>query len=547
LPDAVVVGSGSNDVMVYRTIGIQNGAPVFAPGSQTYFVGTDPVNVTIRDLNGDGIPDLVVPNQGSNDVSILFGAYDSSGNWFATPGPRLKSGGFGPIAVNVLPDAHSPGGNDLEVINGQDGTVAVLPGRGAGFFDERQPRMLMLGTPVINSPAIVGGMEVLPAQDGGLIAFDTASLTGLRPVLGPVGVQAVTALADGRVFVAGRGGTVEELQLDAVGRFDVAAILVPETGIPSQPSALAILEEESGLEALVTAAGSDTLFVFDFVSNSPPSFPPLPPPNPAEPGPSTLPATPLVVVVVPVTGGLPEEAVAQAQQEQAENAGTTFTLVGAPLAGLAAFPASGGSEVMQEEDEGAVAASEGPDPLDALRKLPLSSPGEEEAPPPRTDRPSSLSDALSGPTIADPVLVNLRPPDAGTDPVWEDLSWLRTPPPPSANDAAPYQPQVEPAVLPAQSPEQSAPRSRMADGEQAPNRLEQAAEIQAGMKEPAGLERSAQSPTPPGWDVRIIAVARHAVGLLGAFAVPCWRGTVHREGGWPSRFARVLFSFRRGK
>ena len=44
LPDAVVLGSGSNDVVVYRTVGIQDGVPVFAP-PQTYFVGTAPASI----------------------------------------------------------------------------------------------------------------------------------------------------------------------------------------------------------------------------------------------------------------------------------------------------------------------------------------------------------------------------------------------------------------------------------------------------------------------------------------------------------------------
>ena len=108
LPDAIVVSSGSNSVVVYRTIAVTNGVLAFAPSPQTLFVGTDPVSVTVADLNGDGVPDLVVANQGSNDVSVIFGSYDGQGDWVGTLGPRLKSGGDGPIAV-VVQDSSASG------------------------------------------------------------------------------------------------------------------------------------------------------------------------------------------------------------------------------------------------------------------------------------------------------------------------------------------------------------------------------------------------------------------------------------------------------
>ena len=86
---------------VYRTTSINNGVPTFAPSPETYFVGTAPASVTVADINGDGIPDMLVADQGSNDVSVIFGSYNASGDWVGIPGPRLKSGGDGPIAVIV--------------------------------------------------------------------------------------------------------------------------------------------------------------------------------------------------------------------------------------------------------------------------------------------------------------------------------------------------------------------------------------------------------------------------------------------------------------
>jgi hypothetical protein len=54
---------------------------------------------------------------------------------------------------------------------------------------------------------------------------------------------------------------VQQLQ-DNAGRFDVSTTLAPQGGQPNSPSALAVLETASGLEALVTSAGQDTVFVF---------------------------------------------------------------------------------------------------------------------------------------------------------------------------------------------------------------------------------------------------------------------------------------------
>jgi hypothetical protein len=81
--DAVVVASGGNQILVYRGTGFDaNGNPTFA-APVSYPVGTNPVAVTIQDINGDGVPDMIVANQGSNDVSILFGSWDASGHWWS--------------------------------------------------------------------------------------------------------------------------------------------------------------------------------------------------------------------------------------------------------------------------------------------------------------------------------------------------------------------------------------------------------------------------------------------------------------------------------
>ena len=139
LPDAVVVSTGSNAVVVYRTTVDRGWRTHLRPAPQTYFVGTAPASVTVADINGDGIPDMLIANQGSNDVSVIFGSYDASGDWVGIPGPRLKSGGDGPIAV-IVRDLNGNSIPDLAVVNGGSGTVTLLPGVGRGFFDDQVRR-----------------------------------------------------------------------------------------------------------------------------------------------------------------------------------------------------------------------------------------------------------------------------------------------------------------------------------------------------------------------------------------------------------------------
>jgi hypothetical protein len=264
LPDAVVVSSGSNAVIVYRTTAVGNGVVAFDPNPQIYFVGTAPASVTVADVNGDGIPDLLIANQGSNDVSVLFGSYDA-GAWVGTPGPRLKSGGDGPLAVRVR-DLTGKGVPDLIVTNGGSGTVTLLPGVGQGFFDDQHPRTLFdLGSALVQPPTFVGdsGLGYAVTASGQLVRFDLANLSaGPRVVFAGQDVRAARALASGDVVVALAGGSVEVLSPQGNG-LTVTAELQAQGGVPVLPSALEVLQTAGGqAEVLVSSQGSDAIFVF---------------------------------------------------------------------------------------------------------------------------------------------------------------------------------------------------------------------------------------------------------------------------------------------
>jgi hypothetical protein len=139
--DLVVANSGANNILVYP--GLPGGG--FGPevnGGKGFFAGTNPASITIKDLNGDGIPDLVVANEGSNDVSILLGQ-GSGSDWTLVPGPRLKAGA-GPVSTTVA-DVMGNGIPDILVANSQSNNVFLLPGVGGGFFNDQHPEIFATG------------------------------------------------------------------------------------------------------------------------------------------------------------------------------------------------------------------------------------------------------------------------------------------------------------------------------------------------------------------------------------------------------------------
>ncbi|MBL8797070.1 MAG: VCBS repeat-containing protein [Planctomycetia bacterium] len=155
LPDLVIANRNTNQVLVYLgTGGGQFGA------AHSFTVGTSPVGLTLADLNGDRVLDLVVANEGSNDVSVLLGQGRGSA-WTFVPGPRLAAGG-GPVAT-IVRDVTGDGRPDLLVSNSTTDDIYLLPGVGQGFFNDTAPTRFVTG----NNPGsiFVGNFDNLPGLD----------------------------------------------------------------------------------------------------------------------------------------------------------------------------------------------------------------------------------------------------------------------------------------------------------------------------------------------------------------------------------------------
>jgi hypothetical protein len=157
IPDLIVANSGSNNVLIYPGLGNGQFGPA-VNGGHGYFVGTNPVGITVANLTGGTLPggaprlDLVVANKGSNDVSILL----NQGDFRFTSGPRLKPGGIGPVSTvvgNFTGNAYP----DLLVTDSGSNDVMLLPGVGQGFFNDQNPTIFAVGTDPVAS--VVGNFD----------------------------------------------------------------------------------------------------------------------------------------------------------------------------------------------------------------------------------------------------------------------------------------------------------------------------------------------------------------------------------------------------
>jgi len=139
IPDLIVANSGGNNVLVYPGLGNgQFGPPI--GGTQGFAVGTDPTGLTVANLNGQ--PDLLVADTGSNDVSVLLGQ-GKGASWTMISGARVQTDA-GPVATVV---GNLLGGNNLElaVANSGANNVQVFPSVGSGFFNNQPTATYTVG------------------------------------------------------------------------------------------------------------------------------------------------------------------------------------------------------------------------------------------------------------------------------------------------------------------------------------------------------------------------------------------------------------------
>jgi hypothetical protein len=172
---------GSDNVSVF----LGNGDGTFGTRAD-FATGNLPLGVAVRDLNGDGKPDLAIANGGSDNVSVLLGNGDG------TFGARTDyPTGLNPRSV-AIEDLNADGKPDIAVANNGPFTVTVLLGNGDGTFGSK----LSYGTGANPVALAIGDMN----RDGKPDIVTSNNSSGTVSILRNLG-PAAPLLA--RAFVVG--------------------------------------------------------------------------------------------------------------------------------------------------------------------------------------------------------------------------------------------------------------------------------------------------------------------------------------------------------
>src|SRR5579883_3382642 len=124
-PDLAAANTRDNTVSVRLNTTPRGATTLSFDPQQTFATGFDPGSVAVGDFNGDGRPDLVISNAGSNMVSVLLNTTPTGANTpsFAPQQTFATGPGPGPVAVG---DFNGDGKLDIAIANSRDNTVSVL-------------------------------------------------------------------------------------------------------------------------------------------------------------------------------------------------------------------------------------------------------------------------------------------------------------------------------------------------------------------------------------------------------------------------------------
>jgi hypothetical protein len=165
IPDLVVT-CASAGVLVFPGLGGGRFGPE-AHGGRGLAVGLGPLHATFAPLGPGGGLDMVVASEGKDEVAVLQVQPD-----WGLKLSQLLDVGLAPTSVLVA-DVTGDGRPDLVVTEGGDNAVRILPGLGGGRFDDQHPRVLPTGAHPF--AAFVGNFDGDRRPD--LVTLDAGSST----------------------------------------------------------------------------------------------------------------------------------------------------------------------------------------------------------------------------------------------------------------------------------------------------------------------------------------------------------------------------------
>jgi FG-GAP-like repeat/Abnormal spindle-like microcephaly-assoc'd, ASPM-SPD-2-Hydin len=185
-------GTSNGPFVASLLLGEGNGT--FALQPTTYNVGPSASTIAVGDLNGDGIPDLVIGNgdgfDGPSTVAVLLGL---GGGAFAAPITTMVGNGISSI---VTGDFNLDGKTDVAVSNTLWNDVSVLLGNGDGTFQ-----------PAVNF-AMAGGGALTAADFNGDGSLDLAAVSAGPAALSVLysGVSGAAAVTSPSSLIFGNQG-----------------------------------------------------------------------------------------------------------------------------------------------------------------------------------------------------------------------------------------------------------------------------------------------------------------------------------------------------
>jgi hypothetical protein len=130
-PDLVELSTDDSTVNVV-TVDAQGDFTLLPPQSFDDIIQMSSIAVT--DLNGDGIPDVIISDGSGSAAGVRVLLNDGHGKLGADLSyPSEANAGLGPVSV-IAADINGDGKMDLVTANGRDGSISVLLGNGDGTF-----------------------------------------------------------------------------------------------------------------------------------------------------------------------------------------------------------------------------------------------------------------------------------------------------------------------------------------------------------------------------------------------------------------------------